>query len=200
MCDSLPTPWKPLPGNILRCSLRAYWIPHKKTEKHNSKLQSNTCSRGGVEHWMKVGQGVKLSGNEGGKSNTGWEQGWGDKPTSQRSQTSTKKRWDKAQRLREGWGDKQAHKIRASGGSLSWSYRTESSTQNGIAPPCWGRSQQDSFSCRATQLPPGENNSEHLQELAVSYLRPQLQPSLWTEGIYYSQVSDLVRPHQRSHL
>jgi hypothetical protein len=39
-----------------------------------------------------------------------------------------------------------------------------------------------------------------LHKLAVSYLRSQLQPALWTEGTKYrSKASHLVRPLQMAH-
>jgi hypothetical protein len=50
-------------------------------------------------------------------------------------------------------------------------------------------------------MPPDKNNnkSDHLIKLAVSYLRSQLQPALWTEGTKHcSQASHLVRPIQVS--
>jgi hypothetical protein len=41
-----------------------------------------------------------LSVNEGGTRNKGREEGWGDKPTSQRSQSTSKQRHGEAQRVR----------------------------------------------------------------------------------------------------
>jgi hypothetical protein len=53
------------------------------------------------------------------------------------------------------------------------------------------------YSCKykAMQLLLGENkSSDHLALTGMSYLRPHLQPALWTEGTKYcSQASHLVR-------
>jgi hypothetical protein len=151
--------------------------------------------------WAGVEQEAKLEVNEDGKNNKGWE--WGEM-TSQ-SPRGAKLAPSRGEASHKGWerewDDKPSSQIGAGGGSLIWSCETKGGTQNWIAPPCWGRSQPDKVAavgqCSCCLFKTTALNT--LLKLAVSYLRPQLQPALWTEGTkYYSQADYLVWPHQSS--
>jgi hypothetical protein len=144
-------PYQP-PRNIIQHSSWADWTLHPtKLESINSLLKSKTNSRGGgrtlnLPLRTGFGPGAELSGLNSQRPNVGKatkaeSRSWVKSQPPRRAELVPSRGWARHKVWKQGWDNKPTSQSRASGGSWRWSHGREGSTQNWIAPQCWGRSQ-----------------------------------------------------------
>jgi hypothetical protein len=145
--------------------------PNSQCQTVRELMQANQQRlRDGVGWQANLPQEL-LAPSRGQERHKDWEWGWGDRPTSERG---------------------------VGGRFLSWSWGTESSIENLIAPPCWGRSwkraaAEGQHSCHLVKT---TKTLTSLHELADLPHLPIATKSVDRRTKYYSQASHQMKPHK----